>query len=219
MKNNALLQRDVLDELLWDPSINPANIEVSADDGAVTLSGTIGSYTEKYTAERDARRIRGVVSVFDNLEVRLPPAYERTDADVAGAAKDALRWNVSVPDERLSVSADHGLLTLTGELAYQFQREAAYQAVRFLVGVKGVNNQIRIAPSVRLGELKEQIEKALVRSAETDAKGIHVEAYDGKVTLRGTVHSWAEYREASRAAWAAPGVHDVENEISVGDIP
>ncbi len=219
MKNNALLQRDVLDELLWDPSINPANIEVSADDGAVTLSGTIGSYTEKYTAERDARRIRGVVSVFDNLEVRLPPAYERTDADVAGAAKDALRWNVSVPDERLSVSADHGLLTLTGEVAYQFQREAAYQAVRFLVGVKGVNNQIRIAPSVRLGELKEQIEKALVRSAETDAKGIHVEAYDGKVTLRGTVHSWAEYREASRAAWAAPGVHDVENEISVGDIP
>jgi len=219
MKNNAQLQRDVLDELLWDPSINPANIEVSADDGAVTLSGTIGSYTEKYTAERDARRIRGVVSVFDNLEVRLPPAYERTDADVAGAAKDALRWNVSVPDERLSVSADHGLLTLTGEVAYQFQREAAYQAVRFLVGVKGVNNQIRIAPSVRVGELKEQIEKALVRSAETDAKGIHVEAYDGKVTLRGTVHSWAEYREASRAAWAAPGVHDVENEISVGDIP
>ena len=219
MKNNAQLQRDVLDELLWDPSINPANIEVSAADGAVTLSGTIGSYTEKYTAERDAPRIRGVVSVFDNLEVRLPPAYERTDADVAGAAKDALRWNVSVPDERLSVSADHGLLTLTGEVAYQFQREAAYQAVRFLVGVKGVSNQIRIAPSVGAGELKEQIEKALVRSAETDAKGIHVEAYDGKVTLRGTVHSWAEYREASRAAWAARGVHDVDNEISVGDIP
>jgi osmotically-inducible protein OsmY len=219
MKNNAQLQRDVLDELLWDPSINPANIEVSADDGAVTLSGTIGSYTEKYTAERDARRIRGVVSVFDNLEVRLPPASERTDADVAGAAKDALRWNVSVPDERLSVSADHGLLTLTGEVAYQFQREAAYQAVRFLVGVKGVSNQIRIAPSVGAGELKEQIEKALVRSAETDAKSIHVETDDGKVTLRGTVHSWAEYREASRAAWAAPGVHDVDNEISVGDIP
>ena len=219
MKNNAQLQRDVLDELLWDPSINPANIEVSADDGAVTLSGTIGSYTEKYTAERDARRIRGVVSVFDNLEVRLPPAYERTDADVAGAAKDALRWNVSVPDERLSVSADHGLLTLTGEVAYQFQREAAYQAVRFLVGVKGVSNQIRIAPSVGAGELKEQIEKALVRSAETDAKSIHVETDEGKVTLRGTVHSWAEYREASRAAWAAPGVHDVENEISVADIP
>ena len=219
MKNNAQLQRDVLDELLWDPSINPANIEVSADDGAVTLSGTIGSYTEKYTAERDARRVRGVVSVFDNLEVRLPPAYERTDADVAGAAKDALRWNVSVPAERLSVSADRGLLTLTGEVAYQFQREAAYQAVRFLVGVTGVSNQIRIVPSVRAGELKEQIEKALVRSAETDAKGIHVDADDGKVTLRGTVHSWAEYREAGRAAWAAPGVDEVENEISVGDIP
>jgi osmotically-inducible protein OsmY len=209
----------VLDELLWDPSINPANIEVSADDGAVTLRGTIGSYTEKYTAERDTRRVRGVVSVFDDLEVRLPPVYERTDADLAGAAKDALRWNVLVPDERLSVSADDGLLTLTGEVAYQFQREAAYQAVRFLVGAKGVNNQIRIAPLVRSGEVKGQIEKALVRSAETDARGIRVEAYDGKVTLHGTVHSWAEHREASRAAWAAPGVHDVENEISVGDIP
>ena len=219
MKNNAQLQRDVLDELLWDPSINAANIEVSADTGAVTLGGSIGSYTEKYTAERDARRVRGVVSVFNYLEVRLPPASERTDADLAGAAKDALRWNVSVPDERLSVSADHGLLTLTGEVAYQFQREAAYQAVRFLVGVKGVSNHITIVPSVRASELKGLIEKALVRTAETDAQGIHVEANDGKVTLRGTVHSWAEYRAASRAAWAAPGVHDVDNEINVGDIP
>ena len=136
-------------------------------------------------------------------------------ADVAGAAKDALRWNVSIPPERLSVSADHGLLTLTGEVAYQFQREAAYQAVRFLVGVKGVNNQISIAPAVRAGELKEQIEKALVRSAETDARGIHVEADDGKVTLRGTVHSWTEYREAGRAAWAAPGVTRVDNRVTI----
>src|SRR3981081_2332531 len=120
MKNIAQLQRDVLDELLWDPSINPANIEVSADHGAVTLRGTIGSYTEKYTAERDARRIRGVVSVLDNLEVRLPPAYERTDADLAGAAKDALRWNVSVPAARPPVSAARGCLAPTAAGAYHF---------------------------------------------------------------------------------------------------
>lgn len=218
MKNNAQLQRDVLDELLWDPSVNPTNIEVAADNGLVTLSGSIGSYTEKYAAERDARRVRGVVSVVDNLEVWLPPAYQRTDADLAGAAKDALRWNASVPDERISVAADNGLLTLSGEVAYEFQREAAYEAARFLVGIKGLNNQIRISPSVRTGAVKEQIEQALVRNAETDARSIRVEACDGKVTLRGTVHSWAERRAASQAAWAAPGVHDVENELTVGDI-
>jgi osmotically-inducible protein OsmY len=111
------------------------------------------------------------------------------------------------------------LLTLTGEVAYQFQRQAADQAVRFLVGVKGVNNHITIRPLVRTGEVKQQIEQALVRNAETDARNIRVEVYDGKVTLRGTVHTWGERHEASRAAWAAPGVHDVANELRVGDIP
>jgi osmotically-inducible protein OsmY len=215
MKNNAELQRDVLDELLWDPSVNAANIEVAADDGLVTLNGSIGSYTEKYAAERDARRVGGVVSVLDNLEVQLPPAYERTDADLVGAAKDAMRWNVSVPAERISVKADNGLLTLTGDVVYHFQREAAYDAVRFLVGVTGVNNQIRITPSVRTGEVKGQIEKALVRNAETDAKNIRVQADNGKVTLRGTVHSWAERDEAGQAAWAAPGVREVVNDLAV----
>ena len=111
------------------------------------------------------------------------------------------------------------MLRLTGEVAYQFQREAASEAVRFLVGAKGVDNHIKITPSVRCGEVKQQIERALVRNAETDARGIRVEAYDGKVILRGTVNSWAEYREASRAAWAAPGVYEVDNELDVGDIP
>lgn len=215
MRNNAELKRDVLDELLWDPSINPTNVQVEAHDGAVTLNGSIGSYTEMYAAERDARRVRGVFSVVNHLEVRLPPAYERTDADLVGAAKDALRWNTLVPDDRISVSADDGRLTLTGEVPYHYQREAAYNAVRSLVGVTSVDNQIRIAPSVSPGEVKTQIEKALVRNAETDATNIRVEAHDGSVTLRGKVHSWTERDEAGWAAWAAPGVRDVHNDLAV----
>jgi len=215
MNDDEQLQSDVLDELLWDPSINTTNVEVEADNGTITLSGSIGSYTELYAAERDARRVRGVVSVVDELEVRLPPAYERTDADLAGAAKDALRWNVLVPSEGISVTADDGRLTLMGEAEYQYQRQAAYDAVRFLIGVKSVNNQIRIMPRVSTEQVQARIEQALVRNAETDARNISVEADTGTVTLRGIVHSWAEYDAAVQVAWAAPGVREVENELGV----
>jgi osmotically-inducible protein OsmY len=215
MNDDEQLQSDVLDELLWDPSINTTDVEVSADNGTITLSGSIGSYTELYAAERDARRVRGVVSVVDELEVRLPPAYKRTDADLAGAANDALRWNVLVPSEGISVTADDGRVTLMGEAEYQYQRQAAYDAVRLLIGVKSVNNQIRITPRVSTDEVQVRIEQALVRNAETDARNISVEAEAGTVTLRGVVHSWAENDAAVQVAWAAPGVREVENELSV----
>jgi len=200
---------------MWDPSINTTDVEVNADNGTITLSGSIGSYTELYAAERDARRVRGVVSVVDELEVRLPPTYKRTDADLAGAANDALRWNALVPSEGISVTADDGRVTLMGEAEYQYQRLAAYDAVRLLIGVKSVNNQIRITPRVSTDEVQARIEQALVRNAETDARNISVEAEAGTVTLRGVVHSWAENDAAVQVAWAAPGVREVENELSV----
>jgi osmotically-inducible protein OsmY len=217
MKTNAELQRDVLDELLWDPSINAANLQVTVEHGTVTLSGSIASYTEKWAARRATERVRGVVSVSNNVEVRLPPDDERTDADLAGTASDALRWNRLVPHELIWVGAVQGRLTLTGDVPYHYQREAAYNAVRTLVGVKDVNNHIRIKPSVTAGAVKAQIEKALVRSAETDAVRIQVATDDGTVTLTGNVHSWSEHDEVGRAAWGAPGVQRVQNDLVVLD--
>jgi osmotically-inducible protein OsmY len=215
MKSNAELQRDVLDELLSDPSINAANVAVAAYHGTVTLSGSIASYTERWAVKRAARRVRGVVSVVDALEVRLPPADERTDADLVGTASDSMRWNSLVPDELIAVSAVDGRLTLTGEVPHHYQREAAENAVRFLVGVKSINNQITVAPSATPIEIDAVIEKALVRNAETDVRNIHVVVDGGRVTLSGQVHSWAERDEVTRAAWAAPGVHQVQNDLIV----
>jgi osmotically-inducible protein OsmY len=215
MKSNAEVQRDVLDELLSDPTVNAANVQVAADHGSVTLGGSIASYTEKWQAKRAAQRVRGVISVINTLEVELPPADERTDADLAGTASDSLRWNKLVPDELISIAAANGRLTLTGEVPYHYQREAAYNAVRTLVGVKDVNNHIRVKPVVTIGEVKAHIEKALVRGAETDAATIHVGTDGGKVTLSGNVRSWSESEEVARAAWAAPGVHEVQNDLIV----
>lgn len=215
MKSNAELQRDVLDELLWDPTINAANVQVMVDHGQVTLSGSIASYTDKWAANRAARRVRGVISVVDNLKIQLPPADERTDADLAGTASDSLRWNKLVPDELISVSASNGRLTLTGDVPYHYQRDAAYNAVHTLVGVKDVNNHIKIKPFVNAGDVKAAIEKALVRNAETDARSIHVNVDGGRVTLSGNVRSLSERDEAVRATWAAAGVHAVENDLVV----
>jgi osmotically-inducible protein OsmY len=192
MKTDTELQRDVLDELLWDPSISATNLQVTADHRTVTLSGSIASYTEKWAAKRATQRVRGVDSVVNNLKVRLPPEDERTDADLAGMASDTLRWNRLVPHELISVVAAHGLLTLKGVVPYHYQREAAYNAVRTLVGVTDVNNHLRIKPSVTAGAVKKQIEKALVRSAETDAGSIQVSTHGNTVTLSGKVHSWSE---------------------------
>jgi osmotically-inducible protein OsmY len=215
MKDNAQLRRDVLDELHFDPRINMAEVQLVANNGTVTLGGVIGSYSELNALERDVRRVSGVVSVVDHLEVRLLPADERTDADLIGAAKDALEASALVPDDHVWATVDNGRVTLFGEVEYQFERDAAYDAVRYLVGIRSINNQIRIAPRVNGGQVRSQIEQALMRNALTDARNIRVEARDGSVTLSGSVQSWAEYDQATAAAWAAPGIREVVNEISV----
>lgn len=216
MKTDFQLQRDVLDELKFEPSVSEAEIGVAVKDGVVTLSGLVNSYAQKYSAERTAERVNGVRAVADELEVKLPGSHQRTDTDLAHAVVNALRWDIQVPDDRIKATVDAGWVELDGEVEWQYQKWAADSAVRNLTGVKGVANVIKVKPKkVSTYEVSQKIKDSLRRHAETDADRITIEAKDGQVTLRGTVSSFAERRDAERAAWRAPGVTKVEDFIAV----
>ena len=216
MKTDFQLQRDVLDELKFEPSIGNAEIGVAVKEGVVTLTGLVNSYAEKYSAERTAERVNGVRAVADDLEVKLPGSHQRTDTELAHAVANALRWDIQVPDDRIKATVDAGWVELDGEVEWQYQKWAADAAVRNLTGVKGVSNVIKVKPKkVSTYEVSQKIKDSLRRHAETDADKITIEAKDGQVTLRGTVSSFAERRDAELAAWRAPGVTKVEDFIAV----
>ena len=218
MKTDKELQRDVLDELAWEPSVDAAEIGVSVESGVVVLNGVVKSLNQKWTAERVAERVDGVRAVTDELVVKLPGDSQYSDADIAKAALNALDWNASVPRDQIKVLVEHGRVTLKGTVEYHFQKDAAETAVRNLKGVKGVFNTVAIKPRASAGDVIQVIKRALHRAAQVDAERISVEAREGKVILRGSVRTWAEREDAERAAWAAPGVSDVQNDIRIASV-
>ncbi len=215
MKTDAQLQQDIQRELSWDPAVKSTDIGVIVKDGVVTLAGTLTSYAEKHAVEHAVQRVHGVRAMAVEMHVRLVPALERNDADIALAAERALEWNVLVPDNRIQLMVQNGWLTLSGEVAWAYEREAAERSVRDLIGVVHVTNSINVKPTVRAGSVERSIHDALARQAEREAKHIQVTVKGSFVTLRGTVRSWAERNAAHGAALAAPGVSVVVNELIV----
>jgi osmotically-inducible protein OsmY len=209
------IQANVLEELKWDTRVRPNEIGVAVKDGIVTLTGWVDSYLKKMAAEEAAHRVPGVKAVANDIEVRLPGFAERTDTDLAAAVLNALRWDAAIPTGKVDVTVSQGWVTLKGEVEYAFQKRDAERAVRRLSGVKGVSNLIVVKPQVFPSDLKQQIERALIRNAQTDARNITIEVEGSKIILRGTVRSYAEKQAAEDTAWSAPGVTEVENRIVI----
>ena len=208
------IQQDVLAELRWDLGVAASEIGVAVKDSVVTLTGNVDAFMKKWRAEEATLRVNGVAAVANDIEVRLVGA-ERTDADIAAAVVNALNWNSTIPVNKVHVTVEKGWVTLKGEVEWQYQRREAEKVVRGLWGVKGITNLVTVKPATSPTDLKKKIEDALVRSAQLDANAITVQVEGSKAILRGEVGSWAEKREAERAAWLAPGITSVDNQISV----
>lgn len=215
MKTDTQLQSDVIAELSWEPSINAEDIGVEVKDGIVTLAGHVGTYAEKIGAERATMRVSGVKALAVEMDVKLAGSSKRNDVDIARSVDNVLQWTTYLPKDTVKIKVESGFVTLSGEVAWEFQREAAIGAVRFLMGVKGVNDQLVIKPQLSAPVVKADIEAALKRRAQKDANEISVSVHGTDVTLSGKVHSWSERELAANTAWGSPGVRSVVDNITL----
>ncbi len=215
MRTDEQIQTDVLEELQWDSRVQPNEIVVAVKDGIVTLTGWVDSYLKKIAAQQAVHRVRGVKAVANDIEVRLPGSAERTDADLTAAVLGALRWDAAIPAGKVDVTVSQGWVRLKGEVDHGFQKRDALRTICRLSGVKGITNLLTVKPQPTPQDLKSQIERALVRNAQTDAKYITVEVQGSEVILRGTISSYAEKKAAEETASSASGVTEVDNRILV----
>jgi osmotically-inducible protein OsmY len=215
MKTDTQLKKDVSAELEWDPSISAAHVGVAVKDGIVTLNGHLDTYVEKYAIERAVQRVQGVKGIAVEIDVKLDPGHKRSDADIAAAAESSLKWHALVPADKIQVMVEKGWVTLKGELTWDYERREAENAVRSLTGVVGVSNALTLKTAAAPTDVSKRIRDALVRHAENESKHLEVTVKGDTVTLHGTVDSWTERAAASSAAWAAPGVTKVVNEIRI----
>jgi osmotically-inducible protein OsmY len=214
MRSDTEVRLDILDELLWEPTVDANGIGVTVHNGIVTLTGYVSTYSEKRASEQAAARINGVKAIAEEIEVKLPASHQHGDTDIAQAVVNALKWNSRIKDE-IGVKVEDGVVTLTSDVHWKYERDFAKRAVENLAGVRGIVNLISVQAKPSVRNVKKQIKKAFERAAILDAAELQVEAHNGEVTLKGNVHSITELREAEYAAWAGPGVTKVTNQLKV----
>jgi osmotically-inducible protein OsmY len=215
MKSDKTIQKEVIDQLKWEPFLNASQIGVSVNKGVVTLSGEVDSYAKKWTAEKAAKKVAGVRVIAEEIQVGHSPDYPKTDAEIGQAILDSLKWNTMIPEDRIKIRVQDGNVKLEGEVEWEYQRVQAKSAIENLTGVRSVANLITVKPVFTPSDIQKKINAAFQRSATIDSSRIHTEVSGRKVILRDKVRSFAEKEDAENAAWSAPGVQIIESTLEI----